>query len=107
MDRILDKIHGTLIARASASSSGTRCGTRSRRSRPSPASWSRTSSPGRSFVETITRVPGIGRYFVTATTGRDYPVLLALALLFAVIIITMNILVDLSYALLDPQVRYG
>jgi ABC-type dipeptide/oligopeptide/nickel transport system permease component len=62
---------------------------------------------GSFFVETITRVPGIGRYFVTATTGRDYPVLLALALLFAVIIIIMNILVDLSYALLDPQVRYG
>ncbi|HKV43212.1 MAG TPA: ABC transporter permease [bacterium] len=62
---------------------------------------------GSFFVETITRVPGIGRYFVTATTGRDYPVLLALALLFGVIIITMNILVDLSYAALDPQVRYG
>ncbi|HYM70052.1 MAG TPA: ABC transporter permease, partial [bacterium] len=62
---------------------------------------------GSFFVETITRVPGIGRYFVTATTGRDYPVLLALALLFALIIITMNILVDLSYAALDPQVRYG
>jgi oligopeptide transport system permease protein len=61
---------------------------------------------GSFFVETITRVPGIGRYFVTATTGRDYPVLLALALLFAVIIITMNILVDLSYAVIDPQVRY-
>jgi oligopeptide transport system permease protein len=62
---------------------------------------------GSFFVETITRVPGIGRYFVTATTGRDYPVLLALALLFAVIIIVMNILVDLSYAVLDPQVRYS
>lgn len=62
---------------------------------------------GSFFVETITRVPGIGRYFVTATTGRDYPVLLALALLFGVIIITMNILVDLSYAALDPQVRYS
>jgi len=62
---------------------------------------------GSFFVETITRVPGIGRYFVTATTGRDYPVLLALALLFGLIIITMNILVDLSYAVLDPQVRYG
>jgi oligopeptide transport system permease protein len=62
---------------------------------------------GSFFVETITRVPGIGRYFVTATTGRDYPVLLALALLFGVIIITMNILVDLAYAALDPQIRYG
>ncbi len=62
---------------------------------------------GSFFVETVTRVPGIGRYFVTATTGRDYPVLLALALLFSVVIITMNIVVDLSYAVLDPQVRYG
>jgi ABC-type dipeptide/oligopeptide/nickel transport system permease component len=61
---------------------------------------------GSFFVETIARVPGIGRYFVTAVTGRDYPVLLALALLFAVIIITMNILVDVSYAVLDPRVRY-
>ena len=62
---------------------------------------------GSFFVETITRVPGIGRYFVLATTGRDYPVLLGLALLFGVVIITMNILVDLTYAALDPQVRYG
>ncbi len=62
---------------------------------------------GSFFVETVTRVPGIGRYFVTATTGRDYPVLLALSLLFSVVIITMNIVVDLSYAVLDPQVRYG
>jgi ABC-type dipeptide/oligopeptide/nickel transport system permease component len=62
---------------------------------------------GSFFVETITRVPGIGRYFVTATTGRDYPVLLALALLFALIIVSMNIIVDVSYAMLDPQVRYG
>jgi ABC-type dipeptide/oligopeptide/nickel transport system permease component len=51
-------------------------------------------------------VPGIGRYFVLATTGRDYPVLLGLALLFGVVIVTMNILVDLAYAVLDPQVRY-
>jgi len=62
---------------------------------------------GSFFVETVARVPGIGRYFVTATTGRDYPVLLALALLFSVIIITMNLLVDITYALLDPQVRYA
>ena len=60
-----------------------------------------------SDLAALTRVPGIGRYFVTATTGRDYPVLLALALLFGVVIITMNILVDLTYAALDPQVRYG
>jgi oligopeptide transport system permease protein len=62
---------------------------------------------GSFFVETVARVPGIGRYFVTATTDRDYPVLLALALLFSVIIITMNLLVDITYALLDPQVRYA
>jgi oligopeptide transport system permease protein len=62
---------------------------------------------GSFFVETITRVPGIGRYFVTATTGRDYPVLLGLALLFSIVIITMNILVDVLYSVLDPQLHYG
>jgi oligopeptide transport system permease protein len=61
---------------------------------------------GSFFVETITSVPGIGRYFVEAATGRDYPVVLAITLLFAVIIITMNLVVDLMYAVLDPRVRY-
>jgi oligopeptide transport system permease protein len=61
---------------------------------------------GSFFVETISGVPGIGRYFVTAATARDYPVLMAVTLLFAVIIIFMNLLVDIAYAFLDPRIRF-
>jgi oligopeptide transport system permease protein len=58
------------------------------------------------FVETIYSVPGMGRYFVNAATGRDYPVVLAVTLVFAIIIIAMNLIVDLAYGVLDPRVRY-
>ena len=61
---------------------------------------------GSFFVETVVGVPGIGRYFVTAATARDYPVLMAITLLFAVIIIMMNLLVDVAYAFLDPRIRF-
>lgn len=61
---------------------------------------------GSFFVETICGVPGIGRYFVTAATGRDYPVLMALTLLFAILIILANLVVDVAYGFLDPRVSY-
>jgi ABC-type dipeptide/oligopeptide/nickel transport system permease component len=61
---------------------------------------------GSFFVETICGVPGIGRYFVTAAAARDYPVLMAVTLLFAVVIIMMNLLVDIAYGFLDPRIRY-
>ena len=61
---------------------------------------------GSFFVETICGVPGIGRYFVTAATGRDYPVLMALTLLFATLIIFANLFVDVAYGFLDPRVSY-
>jgi ABC-type dipeptide/oligopeptide/nickel transport system permease component len=61
---------------------------------------------GSFFVETVVGVPGIGRYFVTAATGRDYPVLMAVTLLFAAIVILMNLLVDIAYGFLDPRISY-
>ncbi len=61
---------------------------------------------GSFFVETVCGVPGIGRYFVTAATGRDYPVLMAVTLLFAAIVILMNLLVDIAYGFLDPRISY-
>lgn len=61
---------------------------------------------GAFFVETIYDVPGIGRQFVTSVTGRDYPLLLGIALLFALLISLMNLVVDISYAFLDPRIRY-
>jgi len=61
---------------------------------------------GAFFVERIYDVPGIGRQFVDSVSGRDYPLLLGIVLLFALIISFMNLLVDLSYGFLDPRIRY-
>lgn len=61
---------------------------------------------GSFFVETIAGVPGIGRYFVNSISARDYPVIMATVLLFAVVVAILNLLTDLAYAALDPQIRY-
>ncbi len=50
--------------------------------------------------------PRIGRQFIDSVTGRDYPLLLGIVLVFAILISVVNLLVDLSYGLLDPRVRY-
>jgi oligopeptide transport system permease protein len=62
---------------------------------------------GTFYVETIYGIPGLGRYFVLSTTGRDYPVLLALFLLYAIIIWFMAFLIDIAYGFLDPRVRFA
>jgi peptide/nickel transport system permease protein len=61
---------------------------------------------GALFVETIFSWPGMGRLFWDAARGRDYPVLLGVVMITAVLIILANILADLAYGLLDPQVKY-
>jgi len=61
---------------------------------------------GALFVETIFSWPGMGRLFWDAARGRDYPVLLGVVMITAVLIIVANILADLAYGLLDPQVKY-
>lgn len=60
---------------------------------------------GSFFVESICGVPGIGRYFVSTVQDRDYPVLMAVTLLYAIIIWIMNLVADISYAAIDPRVR--
>lgn len=61
---------------------------------------------GSFFVESVLRVPGIGRYFVKSIQGRDYPVIMGTALLLAFLVTFMNLVVDLLYGLLDPRIRY-
>lgn len=61
---------------------------------------------GSFFVESITAVPGIGRYFVTSVMARDYPVIIGTTLLFAAIVMVMNLVVDLLYTWLDPRLRF-
>lgn len=61
---------------------------------------------GTIVTETIFGIPGMGRYFVTSITNRDYPVIMGTILLFAVVIVLANLTVDIMYAWLDPRIRY-
>lgn len=61
---------------------------------------------GTLVTETIFGVPGMGRYFVSSISNRDYPVIMGTILFFAMIIVLANLIVDLMYAWLDPRIRY-
>ena len=61
---------------------------------------------GAFFVERIYGVPGIGRQFVDSVTGRDYPLLLGIVLIFAILISVVNLLTDISYGYADSRIRY-
>jgi peptide/nickel transport system permease protein len=62
---------------------------------------------GSFFVESIFRVPGMGRFFVISMTGRDYPMIMAVILCYGVFLAVMNLIVDLLYGVLDPRIRVG
>lgn len=61
---------------------------------------------GAVFIETIFQWPGMGRLFITAVTYRDYPTIMGVALLTSVMVLFSNLLVDVTYALVDPRIRY-
>lgn len=61
---------------------------------------------GAVITETIFAWPGIGRLMVDAISVRDFPVIQGTILVTAVVFILINLLVDLTYALLDPRIRY-
>jgi oligopeptide transport system permease protein len=61
---------------------------------------------GSLIVEQIFGLPGIGRYFVLAALNRDYTLVLGVVIFYAAIIIVLNLVADLLYALLDPRVSY-
>jgi ABC-type dipeptide/oligopeptide/nickel transport system permease component len=62
---------------------------------------------GAVITETVFAWPGIGLLVVDAVKFRDYPVVQGAILFFALAVVLVNLLVDLSYAYLDPRVRYG
>ncbi len=62
---------------------------------------------GSMIVERIFAIPGIGKYYVTSVSNRDYPVIMATTLVFALAVVFMNMLVDVSYGILDPRIRYN
>jgi ABC-type dipeptide/oligopeptide/nickel transport system permease component len=61
---------------------------------------------GTFVTELIFGIPGMGKYFVTSITNRDYPVIMGTILLYAVFLVIANLLVDIMYAYLDPRIRY-
>ena len=60
---------------------------------------------GSIFIESIFRIPGIGSYFATSSLARDYPLILALTLLIAVLWGLTYLLTDILYTMLDPRIR--
>jgi peptide/nickel transport system permease protein len=62
---------------------------------------------GAVITETVFAWPGIGRLFMESMDGRDYPMLMGLMMMGSVGIIVANIVADLTYAALDPRIRYG
>jgi len=60
---------------------------------------------GAILTETVFSWPGMGRYLIEAIAMRDYPVIQAIILVFAACFFVVNLLVDISYGLVDPRVR--
>lgn len=60
---------------------------------------------GSFVIEYIFAVPGMGKYFITAVTDRDYPMIMGVALVYSGLVVFANVAVDLLYARLDPRVE--
>ena len=61
---------------------------------------------GSFVIENIFQIPGIGAFLINGSLNRDYTVVVGLSLLYAVLLIAMNLIVDFGYTLLDPRVKY-
>ncbi|TEU19069.1 MAG: ABC transporter permease, partial [Anaerolineales bacterium] len=62
---------------------------------------------GTFIIEQIFAIPGMGKYFITSITNRDYPVVMGAILLYAVFLVFSNLGVDITYAFLDPRIKYS
>jgi ABC-type dipeptide/oligopeptide/nickel transport system permease component len=60
---------------------------------------------GTFVVETVFGIPGMGKFFVTSVTGRDYQVIMSTVLLLAMFLVIANAIVDVVYVVLDPRIR--
>ena len=59
------------------------------------------------ITESVFSWPGVGRLAVQAVSARDFPLVQASVVVFALWIVLANLIVDLLYAFLDPRIRYG
>jgi ABC-type dipeptide/oligopeptide/nickel transport system permease component len=62
---------------------------------------------GSIFIEATFRIPGLGKYFVTSTYNRDYPMVMALVMLIAVLWGLTYLITDILYTRLDPRLRFS
>src|ERR1051325_3372254 len=62
--------------------------------------------PGTVVFERIFAIPGLGNYFINARLNRDEPLIIGIVAFIAVAVLVFNLLVDISYALIDPRIRY-
>jgi oligopeptide transport system permease protein len=61
---------------------------------------------GSFVIETIFQIPGLGPHFINSSLNSDYTVTVGLALLYAALLVVLNLVVDFAYTLLDPRVKY-
>ncbi len=62
---------------------------------------------GSFVVEHIFAIPGIGRFFVLAVSNRDYSVVLGITIVYTIILVFANLIVDFLYVYLDPRIKFG
>ncbi len=60
---------------------------------------------GNFVIEFVFNIPGIGQFFVTSISNRDYPVIMGTTVLFATLLVTFNLLVDMAYTIVDPRIK--
>ena len=60
---------------------------------------------GTVVIESVFAIPGLGSLLVSSIQARDFPTISALTLIFGVLVILVNLLADLSYAIVDPRIR--
>jgi oligopeptide transport system permease protein len=56
-------------------------------------------------VETVFNIPGLGRYFIQSISNRDYPLIMGTTVFLAALVITMSLLVDIVYKIIDPRIQ--
>lgn len=61
---------------------------------------------GSFVIETIFQIPGLGAFIVNGSLNRDYTMVVGLVVLYAALLVVLNLLVDFAYTLLDPRVKY-
>lgn len=61
---------------------------------------------GSFVIESIFQIPGIGVFLINSSLNRDYTVVVGLSLLYAMLLVAMNLIVDFTYTMLDPRVKY-